>query len=153
MANPPRPLFAPLHDDLKSLAADLREMAAARWQLARLELLGQRDRAVRLVIVCVVATVMALTALPLLVWCLADSLDGWHSISRTTWLGGISVALLLLAALGSYLAIRRFRRQATGLQETLEELREDILWLREWAGRESPPDQAEEGPSPPGGAA
>jgi hypothetical protein len=36
----------------------------------------------------------------------------------------LAVALLLLAAISSYLACRRFRRKFLGL-------REDILWLRE----------------------
>ncbi len=145
------PLFREIGDDLKSLVADLREMVAARWELARLELLSQRNHLIGLIVVCVVAAVMALTALPLLVWCLADALDGWHNVSRVAWLLGFSLGLLLAAALGSYLAVRRFCRQSTGLQETLEELREDVLWLRDWAGHSSRPGRSEDGPPPPDG--
>jgi uncharacterized membrane protein YqjE len=134
MADKEQPLFDELRHDLTSLAAELREMAAARWELARLELLSQRNRLSGLIVVCVAAAVMALTALPLLAWCLADSLDGWCNVPRAGWLVGFSVGLLLAAALSSYCAVRRFRRHVTGLQETLEELREDTLWLREWIG-------------------
>jgi uncharacterized membrane protein YqjE len=151
MRNREPPLFSAIRDDLKLLAADLREMAAARWELVRLELLGQRNRIIALAVVCLVAVVMALTALPLLVWCLAASLDGWHGISLTAWLLTFALGLLLTAALSSYLAIRRFRCQSTGLQETLDELREDVLWLRELAGRGPPPRASEEGPQPPVG--
>ncbi len=149
MAEKEPPLFGEIHDDLKSLAAELGEMAAARWELARLELLSQRDQASRLAVVCLLAAVMALTALPLLVWCLADALSGWHHISRAAWLIGISLGLLLLAAVSGFGAVRRFRRQASGLQETLEELHEDVLWLCEWTGSPSRLRQSETPSRPP----
>jgi hypothetical protein len=53
------------------------------------------------------------------------------------------LGLLTAAALVGWLAWRRFRRQFTGLEETLEELREDLVWLQEW----SRGGQREQGPS------
>jgi hypothetical protein len=40
----------------------------------------------------------------------------------------------------------RFRRRFVGLQETLEELREDLLWLRETGGlkQEEPEDAVQD---------
>jgi uncharacterized membrane protein YqjE len=129
-----RPLLADLHDDLKSLAAEVREMAASRWELARLELVAQGKMLTRLVCIGFAAALMTLVALPLLAWCLADALDGWLGVARSGWLLGMAVGLLGFALLSGIFAVRRFRRRATGLQETLEELREDIVWLREWFG-------------------
>ena len=74
---------------------------------------------------------MVLTSLPLVFVCLADVLDGCLHIPRYGWLLIFIAALLLAAVAGSLLAWRRFRRRFVGLQETLEELREDLLWLRE----------------------
>jgi uncharacterized membrane protein YqjE len=125
-------LFADLRDDLRSFGAELREMAAARWELARLELLAQRKVFGNLAGALIAAMLMALTALPLLAWCLADALDGWYGVSRGLWLFGFAIGLLITALSSGYLAIRRFRRHATGLQETIEELREDLVWLRDW---------------------
>jgi hypothetical protein len=39
---------------------------------------------------------------------------------------------LIVAILLAWSARRRYRREFTGLRETLEELREDMEWLREW---------------------
>jgi hypothetical protein len=87
---------------------------------------------------------MALTALPLLAVCLAQLLDGWWAVSGTGWLAIFASALLLGGILGASLAYRHFRRNLIGLEETLEELREDLLWLQEWTGRgdEKEPESA-----------
>ena len=45
------------------------------------------------------------------------------------------MGLLVAAALVAWLAWRRFRRRFVGLEETLEELREDLVWLQEWGGQ------------------
>ena len=97
MNDPPRrPLFADLRDEIRALGAELREMAAARRELARLELQA--------------------------------ALDGCAGIPRYGWLLIFAGGLLILALSGGYLAWRRFWRRFTGLRETMEELREDMLW-------------------------
>lgn len=126
-----RPLFADLGDQFGALGAELREMAQARWELARLELLADFHAAKRLAIAWFTAAALALTALPLLAGSLAEALDGRAGLHRGHWLLIIAGALLILALAGSYLAWRRFSRRFTGLRETLEELREDMVWLRE----------------------
>jgi len=78
-----------------------------------------------------VAVIMGLTALPLLAVSLAETLDGCGHIARRDWLWIFGAGLLILALGSGYLAWRRFRRRFVGLEETLEELREDIVWLRE----------------------
>ena len=112
----------------------LREMAAARLELARLEIAADLLSAKRLAVAWLVALVMALTSLPLVAVWLAEVLGELTGIPRGGWLLGFAACLLLAAGVGGYLAWRRFRRNFLGLRETLEELREDVLWLKEKSG-------------------
>ena len=131
-----RPLFADLRDAIGALGSELREMAEARWELARLELLADLRSARRLAFAWLTSAILALTALPLLVACLADTLDGCAGIHRGRWLLIFAGGLLILALSVGYLAWCRFWRKFTGLRETMEELREDVVWLRESNKRE-----------------
>ena len=135
--NDPRtqPLLADVREQLGSLGAELREMAAARVELARLEVASDLLSAKRLAVAWIVAAVMALTSLPLLAVWMAEVLSELTPIPRGGWLLGFAAFLMLAAAIGGYLAWRRFRRNFVGLRETLEELREDILWLKEKSER------------------
>jgi hypothetical protein len=126
-----RPLLADVGAELGALGEELREMAAVRWELARLELQADLRSAKQLAIAWLAAAVMALTALPLAAVCLADALDGCGQIARGGWLLIFAGGLLILALASGQLAWRRFRRRFLGLQETLEELREDLVWLGE----------------------
>jgi hypothetical protein len=49
--------------------------------------------------------------------------------------------------LGGSLAWRRFRRNFIGLRETLEELREDVLWLKEKSGEQETETDSEQHPA------
>jgi uncharacterized membrane protein YqjE len=149
-----RPLLADICEELSVLGRELREMVATRWELARMELLADLRSARRLVITWLVAIVMAITSLPLLAICLAEVLDGCGGIPSSVWLLIFAAGLLILAALGAYVAWRRFRRRFVGLQETLEELREDLLWVQEKSNtslRRSPAEssRASDPPAPP----
>lgn len=126
-----RPLLADIRAELGAFSGELREMAAARWELARLELAADLLSAKRLILIWGAAAVMALTALPLLAVGLAEALDGCGNVARGQWLLIIAGGLLILAFDGSHFAWRRFRRRFVGLRETLEELREDMIWLKE----------------------
>jgi hypothetical protein len=132
MPNPTdRPLFADVRSDLNSLGVELREMAAARWELARLEIGADLRATKRLAILWLAALVLLLTSLPLAIAGLAEALAGWHNIPRLAWLLIFAAVLLLSALIGGYLAWRRFQRNFVGLRETFEELREDAVWLKE----------------------
>jgi uncharacterized membrane protein YqjE len=132
MADPDRPLFADAQDQIARLAADLWQMVDLRWQLARLELEAAFRSVRRLAILWATAAVMASTALPLLVLGVVQLLP---EEARVYGLWIFALGLLMAAAVVGWLAWRRFRRRFTGLEETLEELREDLVWLQEWAGR------------------
>jgi hypothetical protein len=126
-----KPLLSDLRAGLRALGAELRESAAARWELARLELAADLRSARRLAICWLAAGAVSLAVLPLLAVALADLLDGCGQISRGGWLLMLAGGLLVPAGAGGWLAWRRFRRRFLGLRETLEELREDVVWLQE----------------------
>ncbi len=141
MAEPNRPLLGDLKDEVRRAAGEAAEMGELRWRLARLELTESAAQVKQLAIVLGVAAVMALTALPVLVVWLAATLDG-VVFGVAGWLLAFALGLLIVAGVGGWLAYRRFRRQFTGLEETIDELREDLVWLREWAGREDDDEPA-----------
>jgi protein-S-isoprenylcysteine O-methyltransferase Ste14 len=58
-------------------------------------------------------------------------------MSRQSWLTIFGLGLLGLGILLGFLAWWTFRRRFTALEETLEEIREDLVWLSEWTGRAS----------------
>ena len=132
MADSERPLFSGLQAELGSLLSDVRQMAVLRWELGKLELAADARSMVRLAVVLGVAVLLVLVALPVLVVSLGGLLDGVWGISQSGWLCIFAVALLATAGGGGFLAWRRFRRDLLGLEETIEELREDMVWLREW---------------------
>jgi hypothetical protein len=115
-------------------------MAALRWELAKLELTTDVRSTVRLAVVMLVAAIMVLVSLPVLVVSLGSLLDGVFGISQSGWLCIFGVALFATAVLGGFLSWRRFRRNLVGLEETIEELREDMVWLREWSEGPKPSD-------------
>ncbi len=131
MSSPDRPLLADLKAELRGLTADMSEMLQLRWELARLEIQADLGHLKRLAFIWGVAAVMALTALPLLATCVADALDGWQGIARRGWLLIFGLALLCTAVICACFGRVWFRRRFVGLQQTLEELREDLEWVKE----------------------
>jgi type VI protein secretion system component VasK len=136
MSSPDRPLLADLKANIRSLTDDVRETLQLRWELARLEIQADLARLKCLVFIWGIAAVMALTALPLLATALADTLDGWHGIARRGWLLIFGLALLGVAVISAYGCWLWFRRRFIGLQESLEELREDLEWAKETTNAE-----------------
>jgi hypothetical protein len=135
MSEAEKPLFGDIKEEARSLGGELAEMAALRWQLAQAELRSDLMAARRLAVWLAIVAVMALTSLPLLAVCLAEVLGGWLGISRAGWLLILALGLLTATIPIGILAWRGFRRRFTGMEESLDELREDIVWLNEWAGR------------------
>jgi protein-S-isoprenylcysteine O-methyltransferase Ste14 len=128
--------LAKLRGELGSLEADLRQMIVLRWQLARLEVQTAVRQIKRFSLILLSFAVMALSAVPILAVALAGSLAAGEGegISFVQWLLIFGLALLIAGAAGGYLAWRRFRRRFVGIEQTLEELHEDGVWLREWLG-------------------
>jgi hypothetical protein len=80
---------------------------------------------------------MALCALSLLAVCAADVLEGRLGIARWGWLLILGLGLLSGGAVAALRAWRRFRASATGMEQSLAELREDLVWLKEWIGEKA----------------
>ncbi len=129
-----RPLLADLREQIGQAAADLGQLLALRWELARTEFRAAVGCLRRLAAALAVAGVMTLTALPLLAGWLAEMLDGRLGIARGGWLGIFGLTLAAGGLVVGLLAWRHFRRRFAAMAETLEECREDLVWLREWLG-------------------
>jgi len=134
--DPPRPLLERLGKELSELGGEIGESLALRWQLALLEIKADLRSARRLAIGLGLSAVMILTALPLLLVALAEAIDGHRGLSTTQWTLLFGMILLLVAPAVAFLAWRRFRRRVVALEQTLEELHEDAVWLREWISRQ-----------------
>jgi len=135
MTEPERPVLAKLKDEIGSLGTDLKEMGRLRWELASLEVRASAAAVKRLVIVLAVVGVMALSALPILAVALAQWLAG-RPFSFAGWLLIFGLGLLVGGCVVGVLAWRRFRQRFAGMEQTIEELREDLAWLKQWAGRD-----------------
>ncbi len=134
MNEPRRPLLAKFKEEIGSLGNDLRELAELRWQLLRIELHSSVGPVKWLAITLLIAVVVVLVSLPLLAVAAAWSLHGRLTISFSGWLLIFGFGLLCVGIGGGFLAWRRFRQRFAGLEQSLEELREDIVWLKDWAG-------------------
>lgn len=131
-----RPLLADLKGDLAGAAAEMREMAALRIELARQEAVEAIAAVKRLAIVGAAAGVAILSALPVLIVSAAHGLARWPGgLPEWGWMLALAAGFITGGALAGWLGWRRFRREFTGFRETLEEFREDLVWLREWAGK------------------
>jgi uncharacterized membrane protein YbhN (UPF0104 family) len=124
-------LFDGVKAEAARLKSDIASLARLRWQLARLEATSAACSLRRLVVVLAAAALAALVALPILLVALSDALDGRLGVPRWGWLLAFGFGLLLTAALAVWARWRRFRQEFVGFEQTLEELREDVVWLRE----------------------
>ncbi len=128
-------VLADVQHEATSLAGELRTMCQLRWQLAQLELQSDAVALRRLAVGLIVGGLMILTSLPLWANWAIELLQRWSGVPRSIWLVEFAGVLLVLGIVLAWFSWRRFRRERVMLRETLEELREDIIWLEEWIGR------------------
>jgi uncharacterized membrane protein YqjE len=118
------------------LAVEIRRMLELRGRLARLELAEARRAVRHLLYLLVPAVAMLLAAMPLLAVALAEQMAGLGGIAKIGWLAILAGALALAGAAVAWWAWRHFRREFKGLEQSLEELREDLAWIQErFSGR------------------
>ncbi len=134
MADVEKPLLGRFRREIDRLTEEVRQMAALRWQLARLEIEADLRQARRLALGLSIAATLGVAAVALVCVALAVSLASWFGGSQVGWRALMASVLLAGAVLIGWTAWRTFRRRFTGLQETLEELREDAAWIGEWVG-------------------
>jgi len=129
------PLTA-LGDDARRLASDAADMLQARRQLAEMEIRADVASSKRLAIAGGTGLVLALTGLPVLTVLLAAGLNAVVPLSGEDglnwWLLVLGAVFVLAGTVVMVWAWRRFRSDFTGLKESLAELKEDVVWLREW---------------------
>ncbi len=136
MSQRERPLLADLREQIAAAASDLGELLALRWELARSEFRAALSCLRRLALALAAAGVMTLVALPLLLGALAEMLNGRLGIAGAGWLGIFGLALAAGGLAIGLLSWWHFRRNFSAMAETLEECREDLVWLREWLGKD-----------------
>jgi uncharacterized membrane protein YqjE len=135
MPEPQERLFSGAKRELVDLTSELKGMAIARWDLAWLEIREAGRSIRRLSVPLAVAMALLAAALPVLIVWICEVAANLLGVGRA-WPLGLSVLFLIaVGAAIAFAAWRRFRREFAGLEETLEELREDIVWLKEWNRR------------------
>ncbi|HUY91090.1 MAG TPA: phage holin family protein [Pirellulales bacterium] len=140
------PLFAGIKDETSRLKSDFAQLLRVRWQLGKLEVRTAAHSAKRLAAGAIIALLLVLVSLPVLVVALAHALDGVLHIAFAGWLAVFGFGMLLFAAALAWFRYQRFRAEFVGLEQSLEELREDVVWLEErLAGRRS--DEQSEAPA------
>lgn len=125
-----RPLLAQLREELSGVAGEASHLAALRWRLAEIELRQSAATVRRFSVWALVAAAFLLTSLPMF----AVALSAWL-LPGLGWAWTIGLALAIAGLATAALAWRRFRRDFHGLEQSIEELREDLQWVKEWSAR------------------
>ena len=134
-----------------SRAAQLRELFDSRVALAKLEVQHDIASSRRLGIVAGSGAVVAIVGISLLAITFAEYLAALTQTNPLWWQFAFGSVMLLAGASAIYVGWKAFRRDFSGLSETLEELREDQRWLGEMAAeiassagvRVPPPEDAD----------
>jgi len=129
------PLLGELRDELSGMAGEMSQLATLRWRLAEIELRESAQTARRFAVWAVVATVLLFTSLPVFVVALAIWLGKVTSLSGLSWAWILGLLLAIAGSTVLWLSWRRFRREFRGLEQSIEELREDLVWVREWTAQ------------------
>ena len=119
--------------DDRHLWAQLREWYGARIAMAQLEVRHDIASTRRLGLMAGIGAVLILTGLPVLVVVLSQALAAATQIDAVWWQLVFGAGFALLGAALIFAGWRNFRREFSGFKETLDELREDQLWLGEIA--------------------
>lgn len=135
MTEPSDNLFSGVAAEASRLRNDLSKMLAARAALVRLELAESARQTARCAVVLALALVLLVSAVPVAVATLALACATYFGQSPIGWLAASALVLVVVAAFIAWLALRAFRRDFTGLRDSLAELEEDRVWLREWLGQ------------------
>ncbi len=121
----------------RQTAGELARMMQLRRDLADLEIRHDRALVKRFLIVGGTAAVLVLCGLPLLLTSAALRLAQVTDLKAAVWLSFFGAVLVLPGIVALVLSVRRLRAEFCGLRSTLAELREDLVWIREWASQET----------------
>ena len=113
--------------------SQLRELLDARLALARLEVQRDIAQSKRLGIVAGAGAVVTIIGLTFLSLVLAGYLAALTQTDPLWWQFGFGIVMVIAGGSAIHFGWRTFRREFSGLSETLDELREDQRWLGEVA--------------------
>lgn len=129
------PLLGELREELSAMTGELAQLVNLRWRLAEIELRESAQTAKRFTLWAVVAAALLLTSLSVFAVALSAWLDQVAELPRLSWAWILGLLLAAGAASIFWLCWRRFHREFRGLEQSIEELREDLVWVKEWAAR------------------
>ena len=115
-------------------------MFRARTELLVLELQAAWASVTRLAAALIVGSLSALVAISVGTVALSSQLARWFDLDPLTLLWIFTAVATIVGAgliIGGW---RRYRREFDGLRDSTAELREDIIWLREWLETEATGD-------------
>ena len=118
--------------DLVRSWSELTEMISLRRQLAEAEIRSDVALARWVVVVGGIGLVVVLCGLPVLLVSLALQFENWIGADSHFWSIFLGIVLVVAGALTMWTVWQRFRHEFLGLRESLGELKEDLVWLREW---------------------
>ena len=117
----------------ESRLAHLREALDARIALAKIEVQHDIACSKRLGISAGAGAVIVIIGLTCLTLVFADYLAALTQTQPWSWRLAFGIVMTLAGGAAIYLSWRTFRREFSGLSETLDELREDQRWLADVA--------------------
>ena len=133
------------------LFSDFVDLLVLRRQLAELEVRNDLQQIKRLGIFGGLGLTQCLVGMAVLAVLAGSLIDQWIATSaipepRPWGSLGLGVVLILSGMETLRRSWHRFQREFSGLKESIAELREDAVWLREWSVSESlKPDAADKG--------
>ena len=132
------------------LFSDFVDLLVLRRQLAELEVRNDLRQIKRLGIFGGLGLTQCLVGMAVLAVLAGSLIDQWIATSaipgpRPWGSLGLGVVLILSGLETLRRSWNRFQREFSGLKESIAELREDAVWLREWSVSDSlKPDSADE---------
>ena len=117
----------------RQIAGELARAIQLRRDLADLEISHDRALLKRFLLVGGLSVAIVLSGVPLLLTAIALGLSQVTEVGLAGWLIFFGAVLVVPGTVALVLAIRKLRSEFCGLQNTRAELREDLVWVREWA--------------------
>ena len=118
---------------VRGILLDIQRMVELRRDLAEAELQCDLQTARRYGVLLLIAGVFLAGGLAVLIVMLAGLLDGWIDRRGVPWATlGLGAACVLFGSCLAILSRRGFQRELLLLQQTRNELAEDLIWIREW---------------------
>ena len=129
--------------DAQRLWTDVQTMLRVRRELAQVEVQSDIATTKRLLVIGGVGLACLFVSLPLFAFVFAVWVEQQFDIQRQHVMLDLAAILLAAGSITMWSAWRGFRRDFVGLRDSLAEIQEDVVWLRERIGSSTaPPEDA-----------